>query len=216
MDTNKILHKRSTVVTDGSPKLPSAEQIDYGEIAINYADGYETISIKNSSNDITVFKDKKYIDETIEESKKDTVSAVDTSSEIDDIDTLPFVKYVEQTLDDVQKEQVKINLGIVAPFDFYKSVGGILNERQYNIMVKYSYTPFMISSNSVTTIPDELLNESKNNFFADWYWSVMRITGGEPIMTTQWQNNIPYKFKGMVNGKIYTINFNNKTITPES
>ena len=38
-----ILHKRSSVVTDNSPKLPSADQLEYGELAINYADGYETI-----------------------------------------------------------------------------------------------------------------------------------------------------------------------------
>ena len=107
------------------------------------------------------------------------------------------------------------NISLMEPFNFYKSIGGVLNERQYRIMVKYAYTPFMISSNSVTEIPDELLNESRTNFFADWYWIVMRITGGEPIMTTQWNNNIPYKFKGMVSGKIYIIDFINKIITPE-
>lgn len=207
-----VYHKRSTVVTDNSPKLPSPEQLAYGELAINYADGYETISIKNTSNEIVEFKSKEYVDEI----QKNTISLVDTSEVLDDINTQPYVKYVEQTLDESQKEQVRTNIGVISPYDYYKNVGGLLNERQYNIMVKYSYTPFMISSNSTTTIPDELLNDSKNNFFADWYWIVMRITGGEPIMTTQWQNNIPYKFKGMVNGKIYTINFNNKTITPES
>lgn len=61
-----VYHKRSSVVTGNSPKLPSSNQIEYGEIAINYADGYETISIKNSSNNIAVFKDKKYIDNAIQ------------------------------------------------------------------------------------------------------------------------------------------------------
>lgn len=54
----KILHKRSNVVTDGSPKLPTADQLEYGEIAINYADGNETLSIKNSNNEIVTFVSK--------------------------------------------------------------------------------------------------------------------------------------------------------------
>ncbi len=150
------------------------------------------------------------------EQYKGTVGSVDATDELNDVDTQPFVKYVEQSLDESQKQQVLLNIGIQAPYDYYKSVGGFLNEMQYKIMVKYAYTPFMISSNSVTNIPDELLSENKTTFFADWYWIVMRITGGEPIMTIQWENNIPYKIKGIVNNKIYIVNFNDKTITPES
>ena len=77
METNKILHKRSIVVTDGSPKLPSTEQIDYGEIAINYADGYETISIKNTTNEIVEFKSKNYVDKLVSE-KQDVISDLET------------------------------------------------------------------------------------------------------------------------------------------
>ena len=150
------------------------------------------------------------------EEYRGTIDSIDADGSLDEINSLPFLKYVEQTLNEEQKEQVSFNLGIKKPYEFYQTVGGILNERQYNTMVKYSFTPFMISSNSVTVIPDDLLNENKTNFFTDWYWNAMRLTGGEPIMTIQWQNNIPYKFKGMVNGKIYRIDFNNKTITPES
>ena len=59
---DKVLHKRSSVITaDGKPKVPSSSQLDYGEMAINYADGYETISIKNSSNEIVEFKSKEYV-----------------------------------------------------------------------------------------------------------------------------------------------------------
>lgn len=144
-----------------------------------------------------------------------TVGSSDTFDVLEDVETLPFVKYAEQNLNDQQKQQVLTNIGLQQPYEFYKSVGGILNESQYKIMVKYSYTPFMISSNSTTTIPDELLNENKTNFFADWYWSVMRITGGEPIITIQWVNNIPYKLKGIVNNKVYIIDFTDRTIKPE-
>lgn len=44
-----IIHKRSSV----SGQLPS--NLEYGEIAVNYANGNEFISIKNSNNSIVMF-----------------------------------------------------------------------------------------------------------------------------------------------------------------
>ena len=50
-NANHISHIKSKVVLgDGSPKLPSAENIVEGEIAINYAKGIETLSIKNDES----------------------------------------------------------------------------------------------------------------------------------------------------------------------
>jgi hypothetical protein len=61
-----LKHKRSSVVSNGAPKLPTTDQIAVGEIAINFAEGYETLSTRNSSNHIATFSsdsvlDKKYI-----------------------------------------------------------------------------------------------------------------------------------------------------------
>lgn len=50
--SKKILLKRSSAVTDGSPKLPESDDMSYGELAINFAKGYERISMKNSDNEI--------------------------------------------------------------------------------------------------------------------------------------------------------------------
>ena len=48
-----ILHKRSNeLLEDGTPKIPSADQLQQGEIAINYAAGLETLSTKNSNNEV--------------------------------------------------------------------------------------------------------------------------------------------------------------------
>lgn len=48
--------KRSQQVEeDGLPKLPQPDQMEYGELAINYAEGKETISFKNSANNIVCF-----------------------------------------------------------------------------------------------------------------------------------------------------------------
>lgn len=44
----KILFKRSAE----ADKVPTAEQLDYGEIAMNYADGSEALFFKNSNNEI--------------------------------------------------------------------------------------------------------------------------------------------------------------------
>lgn len=50
-----LIHKRSSLVVENQPKLPTSEQIEYGEIAVNYAKGHETLSIKNSDNEIKTF-----------------------------------------------------------------------------------------------------------------------------------------------------------------
>ena len=35
-----LIHKRSSQVVENQPKLPTSEQIEYGEIAVNYAKGH--------------------------------------------------------------------------------------------------------------------------------------------------------------------------------
>ena len=58
MGRNKLINIHSVALNtagDG-PKLPTKDQIEYGEIAVNYLDGYETISIRNSNDEIITFK----------------------------------------------------------------------------------------------------------------------------------------------------------------
>ena len=54
-----------------SPKLPTCEQLEYGELAINYGDGIETIAIRNEKDEIVKFipehKVKEYIDQKFAE-----------------------------------------------------------------------------------------------------------------------------------------------------
>lgn len=99
-------------------------------------------------------------------------------------------------------------------YEQYKAIGGTLSENTFPIFFKYFITPFMISNSSSTTIPDDLLNSSGTNFVTEYYWQIMRLTGGEPVMTIQWNNNIPSKFKGISSGREYSIDFSTKTITP--
>ena len=55
-----LQHIKSNVVIEGKPKLPTAEVLVEGELAVNYAEGYETISLRNSSSDITTFSSDDY------------------------------------------------------------------------------------------------------------------------------------------------------------
>ena len=54
MSTRNIVKniRSNSVGNNGKPKLPSPDQLDYGEIAVNYKEGYETLSLKNDGNKI--------------------------------------------------------------------------------------------------------------------------------------------------------------------
>ena len=61
---NHISHKKSNVKNqDGTPMLPSASNLVDGEIAVNYADGVETLSIKNDSGNVITFSSDNYYTE---------------------------------------------------------------------------------------------------------------------------------------------------------
>lgn len=55
-----LQHVKSNVVIEGKPKLPTAEVLVEGELAVNYAEGYETISLRNSNSGITTFSSDDY------------------------------------------------------------------------------------------------------------------------------------------------------------
>ena len=67
---NYVSHKKSVVTENGKPKLPTQDQIVYGEIAINYAKDVETMSLKNNSDEIVTFSLDKAIEKKIAEAKK--------------------------------------------------------------------------------------------------------------------------------------------------
>lgn len=73
----KLIHIKSKQRgEDGlSPKLPTCEQLEYGELAINYGEGIETIAIKNDKDEIIKFipenKVKELVDRKINELMKE-------------------------------------------------------------------------------------------------------------------------------------------------
>ena len=58
---NYVSHKKSKLKTnDGKPQLPSASSLVEGEIAVNYAEDVETLSIKNESGTVVTFSSDNY------------------------------------------------------------------------------------------------------------------------------------------------------------
>ena len=66
MSTRNIVKNiRRSAVIDGKPKLPTSGQLSEGEIAVNYAKGYETLSFKNNSDEIVSLSVKTVDDVTV-------------------------------------------------------------------------------------------------------------------------------------------------------
>jgi len=63
-NANFVSHKKSKQKNqDGSPKLPLASALVEGEIAINFAENVETLSILNESGDVVTFSSDNYYSE---------------------------------------------------------------------------------------------------------------------------------------------------------
>ena len=74
----KLIHIKSKQCGEDnlSPKLPTCDQLEYGEIAINYGKGIETIAIKNENDEIVKFIPEKRIKEYINEEMKNVASDI--------------------------------------------------------------------------------------------------------------------------------------------
>ena len=77
---NTILHKRSVLsgTTENSPKLPEADILQYGELAVNYGAGHEAISFKNNNDEVVCVRTDEYYQEKFTDVISD-VEAVNSS-----------------------------------------------------------------------------------------------------------------------------------------
>ena len=84
-----LINLHSNKLRGGGAKLPEPQQIEYGEIAVNYAKGVETIAIKNSEDEIVTFTpgggDDVYVADYF---LMELIMASGTTS--DNMSTLPF------------------------------------------------------------------------------------------------------------------------------
>lgn len=86
-----IIHKNSSALVDGNPKLPTSGQLEYGEIAVNYAKDKETISLKNSNNEIVTFTSDKKLDNYVTVSDFDEAMQV-ASAALNDLEATKLEK----------------------------------------------------------------------------------------------------------------------------
>ena len=59
-----LQHIRNHTIENNQPKLPSTSALADGELAVNYADGVETISLKNDNNEIVRFSSDDFYTES--------------------------------------------------------------------------------------------------------------------------------------------------------
>lgn len=87
---NKIIHKHSAVVNGNVAKLPSPEMLEYGELAVNYAAGNETVSFKNNNDEIVTIRTNEYLTEIIEENELITAEAlINLDNRVIDLENAP-------------------------------------------------------------------------------------------------------------------------------
>lgn len=62
-NTEHVIHIHSKQVIDNKPKLPTYDKLAEGEIAVNYGENVETLSIKNESGTVVTFSSDNYYTE---------------------------------------------------------------------------------------------------------------------------------------------------------
>ena len=147
-----VLHIKSSVVeASGQPKKPTASDLLYGEIAVNYGKGAESVMIKNSDDEIVSFvNENKFNNEvdSLKESERvasaalnDLNSRVETSE--NDIDTLKSTTATAAALNDLDGRVTELSKTIPSN----TSIGGIMAPQVTgNVHNKgYIYAPFAVA-----------------------------------------------------------------------
>ena len=94
-----VLHKRSSVLD----KKPTAEQLEVGEISVNYAegDGSSFLAIKKSDDTIATFHEDDYFVNIIEDNKKVIDRSLNDLNDRLSSDLEPRVETLENTVGDI-------------------------------------------------------------------------------------------------------------------
>ena len=158
--SNKIIHKRSSVVTEnGMPKIPTPDHLEYGEIAINYASGVETLSMKNADNEIVTLPFKSVIvDQEISAESTNAVSnkAVTTViNEVEEVVAGALTDLDERVLTLEAKPSVSKVSDLVNDLEYVTS--SEINER-FNLMSSSTELSFFCIEPVTVVVNDTELN----------------------------------------------------------
>ena len=161
-----IQNLRSQTIIDNNggkkPKLPEANDIKEGEIAINFATGYETIAIKNADGEIVKFDNK--VDENYEQTqyngKFETLITETNHVKAGDTNSKAF-KSVENTMSTLVDEVYKNEKAIVTTFGTVGSATGIVDAEgniSYQTKADAHYIAPATSVHKATVLLDNSLN----------------------------------------------------------
>ena len=160
---NKLIHKRSSVITDNNPKLPQADGLEFGEIAINYADGYETISFKNTENEIVEVRTKEYFENIINENEE----------------------IVSYALNDLNRRIITVESAYVEADDILKiELQGEIDASVQKLMTNTNLSFYCVEPVSVT------INEETTEYSANSLVNVMLKDTDEFTITTTSDSSI--------------------------
>ena len=102
MARKHLSHIKSKLTENGGPKLPTSSQLVEGEIAVNFAKGYETLSILNSDSGITTFSNDITIMSYVDEQDIEIVNAAGLSAVTDSqVPGVTNYQYVADSSDDI-------------------------------------------------------------------------------------------------------------------
>ena len=189
-----VCHKRSSVVTEGIPKQPTTGQIDYGEIAINYAANGETLFIKNSEDAIVKFKDDKYYQKQLSEKTDKTLSL--TYSELVSLrDNSQLIPGQQYRITDYVTTTAQVNA---------RSAGNV-----FDIIVRAdSENKLNEVASAIQHEGDEYFANSNLSAWKIWYcldndanrFAWADTTNGKGViyrMIDEFNNDVPYDFKNI-------------------
>ena len=155
---NKIIHKHSSVITDGKAKLPVASQLEYGELAINYAEGVETISMKNSANEIVEIKSTNYLEKIIIDNELVTANAL-----INLENRLKTIEDGNLDLDDTYASKETFDEFATASTNAIKALNDSINNLDDTYVSKEGFEEFTTTNaGTINTLVDSI-NEINTN-----------------------------------------------------
>lgn len=231
---NKLIHKKSSVITDNNPKLPQADSLEFGEIAINYADGYETISFKNTEHEIIEFRSKKYFEDIIsenEEAVSQSLNNLNTRVEI----TQKAIESKQDKINDIEDIRTGAALGATALQSYtekYKGTvtgvkingttknpsSGVVDLGYINKQLSTSTSSTMTlspniyyrnTSTSLSTLTITLGSVSNSNIINEYFVEFTTSSSGTTVSlpsTIKWANGEQPKFDASTTYQISIVN----------
>ena len=220
-DRKHLLHVKSNVVETAeqygiqdflvTPKKPNAEDMLFGEIAVNYGKGGETLAIKNSNGEIITFVNENDFNEA-SEIISETFSYLE-NKKIDTSDAISKINLI--TYDEIKtlREQSKLK-----PGQFYRIIDYVTTTTQTNTQSAGHPFDIIVLATDVNTLNEnaKAIKHEGDTYFANSDLDAWEIkydldndtskyawadeTNGKGVifyMKDEWNNECPYDFKNV-------------------